>query len=141
MPAIFVDTAHHIAVFNANHPLHGTATLLANELSADSSVSFVTTHLVLAEFLASTSRATQLRVAAAEYVSLLISQRNVTLVDLTGLLFERALELYRDRSDKSYSLTDCVSMIICRDLGITQVLTSDHDFEQEGLAILLRAPA
>jgi predicted nucleic acid-binding protein len=28
-------------------------------------------------------------------------------------------------------------MVVCRDLGITDVLTSDHDFEQEGFDILL----
>ena len=137
MPRIFVDTAHHVAVFNAVDPLHRAAIALANELSVDRSITFVTTHLVFAEFLASTSRASHLRVAAAEYVGASIAQRRVTVVDLTRALFARSLGLYRARPDKKHSLTDCVSMVVCRDLGIRDVLTSDHDFEQEGFNILL----
>jgi predicted nucleic acid-binding protein len=136
-----MDTAHHIAVFNVHDPLHDAATALAGELSADRSITFVTTHLVFAEFLASSSRAAQLRVAAADYVRALIDQGDVRLADLTRPLFERALDLYRSRADKRHSLTDCVSMIVCRDFGINDVLTSDHDFEQEGFAILLKEPA
>jgi uncharacterized protein len=137
VPRVFVDTAHHIAVFNGDDPLHRPAITLANEISADRSITFVTTHLVFAEFLASTSRASHLRVAAAEYVRALIAERRVTVIDLARPLFERSLDLYRARPDKKHSLTDCVSMVVCRDLGITDVLTSDHDFEQEGFNILL----
>ncbi len=43
----------------------------------------------------------------------------------------------RNRPDKGYSLTDCMSMIACRDLGITDVLTHDRHFAQEGFAVLL----
>ena len=59
----------------------------------------------------------------------------------TPQLLERAIDLYEQRPDKTYSLTDCISMIICRDRGITDVLTSDKDFEQEGFTRLLVAPA
>jgi predicted nucleic acid-binding protein len=134
---VFVDTAHHIAVFNVGDPLHRAAIAVANDMSADRSITFVTTHLVFAEFLASTSRASHLRVAAAEYVIAFIAERRVTVIDLARPLFERGLDLYQRRSDKSYSLTDCVSMVVCRDLGITDVLTADHDFEQEGCNMLL----
>ena len=34
-------------------------------------------------------------------------------------------------------MTDCMSMVICRNEKIDEVLTADHDFEQEGFAILL----
>jgi uncharacterized protein len=52
-------------------------------------------------------------------------------------LFLAALALYRRRHDKGYSLTDCMSMVVCTDLGITQVLSHDHHFRQEGFEILL----
>ena len=82
-----------------------------------------------------------MRTRAVAFVQEFVGQSNVVVVDLSSSLFDSGLELYRARSDKSYSLTDCVSMVVCKDLGITDVLTSDHDFEQEGFAILLRAPA
>jgi len=46
------------------------------------------------------------------------------------------LELYKHRPDKEYSLTDCISMQMMRQLGITDVLTQDRHFTQEGFTIL-----
>jgi predicted nucleic acid-binding protein len=49
----------------------------------------------------------------------------------------RGLDLYKARSDKSYCLTDCISMAMMRDRDITQVLTHDRHFAQEGFTVLL----
>jgi len=42
------------------------------------------------------------------------------------------VSLYGSRPDTGYSLTDCVSMQNMRREGITEVLTNDRHFEQEG---------
>jgi predicted nucleic acid-binding protein len=52
-------------------------------------------------------------------------------------LYLSGLELYKKRPDKGYSLTDCVSMIIMWDFGITDVLTHDRHFTQEGFNTLI----
>lgn len=138
MRRIFIDTAHLLAILWPGDNLHALAVRVASDLARDTRVEFVTTHLVLAELLAAMAGGgSHVRLRLAEYVDSLIAQQNVTTVDLTSTLFARGLDLYRRRSDKSYSLTDCVSMVVCRDLGITQVLTSDHDFQREGFIILL----
>ena len=49
----------------------------------------------------------------------------------------RGLELYKARGDKNYSLTDCISMMAMRDRDITDVLTHDRHFAQEGFTVLL----
>jgi uncharacterized protein len=46
--------------------------------------------------------------------------------------------LYRNRPDKGYSLTDCISMQTMRREGLTEVLTNDRHFEQEGFRALFR---
>jgi len=46
------------------------------------------------------------------------------------------LTLYEARPDKVYSLTDCISMQVMRREGLTDVLTNDHHFTQEGFHIL-----
>jgi predicted nucleic acid-binding protein len=52
------------------------------------------------------------------------------------------LELYKNRPDKGYSLVDCVSFVAMRRHGITDALTNDHHFEQEGfVAKLLAGPS
>ncbi len=35
-------------------------------------------------------------------------------------------------------MTDCMSMVVCTERGITDVLTYDHDFVQEGFRALMR---
>jgi len=47
-----------------------------------------------------------------------------------------ALALYEARPDKFYSLTDCHSMQVMRREGLTDVLTNDHHFTQEGFHIV-----
>ncbi len=47
------------------------------------------------------------------------------------------LVLYKARSDKGYSLTDCISINVMRDYGLTEVLTHDRHFTQEGFHVLL----
>ena len=37
-----------------------------------------------------------------------------------------------------YSLTDCVSMVVMKQLGITEVLTHDKHFTQENFRILFQ---
>jgi len=48
------------------------------------------------------------------------------------------MSLYEARPDKGYSLTDCISMQTMRREGITEVLTDDRHFEQEGFHALFR---
>ncbi len=52
--------------------------------------------------------------------------------------FVGGLELYRARPDKWYSLVDCISMRTMRREGLTDVLTNDRHFEQEGFRALFR---
>lgn len=61
----------------------------------------------------------------------------VTIVPPSMLLFEQAMQMYRDRDDKEWSLTDCVSFVIMKDQNIGEGLTADHHFEQAGFIALL----
>jgi uncharacterized protein len=54
----------------------------------------------------------------------------------TSAGFVVARRLYDARPDKSYSLTDCRSMNAMNDHGLTEVLTNDHHFTQEGFTVL-----
>ncbi len=52
--------------------------------------------------------------------------------------FLKGLELYEHRPDKAYSLTDCISMQTMRAFQISDVLTYDKHFVQEGFRALLK---
>jgi predicted nucleic acid-binding protein len=60
----------------------------------------------------------------------------ITIVPYTPSLREQGLELYAKRSDKSYSITDCISMVIMKQLDIQNILTHDKHFTQEGFTII-----
>ena len=138
MHRFFIDAAFLIALLREDDEHHDRAVTLADELSARSRVMFVTTHLILAEVLAYVSRGgPRVRAAAALQVAELTARPDCQILPLTEELFARGIDLYSNRLDKHYSLTDCVSMEICRDLDITEVLTSDTDFAHEGFRILL----
>jgi predicted nucleic acid-binding protein len=77
------------------------------------------------------------RQRAVDFVDALFEQRRTTIVAQTSELFRTGLDLYRRRLDKAYSLTDCMSMAICKEQRIRQVLTTDRHFAQEGFEILL----
>ena len=51
--------------------------------------------------------------------------------------FDRAVHLCEQRPDKSYSLTDCLSMAVMRDLKLVAILSDDHHFTQEGFRLAL----
>lgn len=60
------------------------------------------------------------------------------IVPASADLFEKGVLLHEQRSDKEWSLTDCISFLILTDRSISRALTHDHHFEQAGFEALLR---
>jgi predicted nucleic acid-binding protein len=101
-------------------------------------VQLVTTEEVLSEFLAHFSGyGTVLRQAAVRFVESITNDKSVVVRSQSHESFVAGLDLYKARPDKGYSLTDCVSVVAMREEGITQVLTHDEHFAQEGFLVLL----
>ena len=135
MPTVFADTAYYIAVLLERDALHGRALQIDANMPGLRSV---TTDAVLVEVLAHFSKAGPgARLVAVDMVDALRADRRVTIIHQTADLFFAGVSLYRQRLDKGYSLTDCMSMVACREHEITDVLTHDRHFEQEGFTILL----
>jgi uncharacterized protein len=64
-------------------------------------------------------------------------RRVVDLVRVTPRM-QAAWRLFLDRSDKTYSFTDCTSFVVLHRLGITKAAAVDGDFSQEGFQLLRR---
>ena len=77
---------------------------------------------------------------AALNIENMLGNRTVRIVAQTADSFRSGFNLYRERLDKGYSLTDCISMQAMRSEGITDALTNDVHFEQEGFRAVLRGP-
>ena len=98
----------------------------------------VTTDEVLTELLAYCSSYPQLRREVSAAVLHLQSDPDIRIIPQTPASFLDGPGLYNARPDKAYSLTDCISMIAMRRAGLTEALTHDRHFEQEGFRALFR---
>lgn len=138
MKAVFADTFYWTALTNTEDGAHQYALTLSQSLQAER---IITTEDVLDEYLAYFSGARRsVRQHAGDMVeALLNSRRKVSVIPQSHESFMAGLELYRTRPDKGYSLTDCISMQTMRREGLTDVLTNDRHFEQEGFRALFRA--
>jgi len=98
----------------------------------------VTTDEVLTELLDGLAqRGPNLREVGAQAVRKILTDARVMVHPQSRTSFLAGLRLYEQRFDKGYSLVDCVSMTTMRRHGITQILTNDHHFTQEGFKALL----
>jgi uncharacterized protein len=67
-----------------------------------------------------------------------LSNPNIEVIPQERALFIAGVSLYEKRLDKGYSLTDCISMVAMRKQGLTEALTNDDHFEQEGFVVLIK---
>lgn len=100
----------------------------------------VTTEAVLWEWLNALADATT-RATAAEGYRRAHADRRVEVVAFSPELNLAAVDLYRRRADKQWSLTDCLSVVVMEQRRLNEALTTDHHFEQAGMkAVMLSAP-
>jgi predicted nucleic acid-binding protein len=136
MRTVFADSCYWVALLNRNDVFHERAVSAERLLGP---IRFLTTDEVLAEFLDFFSGMGALgRQGAAQFARRILRHPRVEVVPQSRESFLAALALYESRPDKGYSLTDCAAMLAVRERGVTEVLTNDHHFEQEGFVILLR---
>ena len=75
---------------------------------------------------------------ALTFLDGLLAHPTITVEWVTERRYVDAVALLRTRRDKRYSLCDAVSFLIMRERGVTDALTTDHHFEQEGFTRLLK---
>lgn len=138
MKKVFGDTLYWIAITNPHDPWHAPATAARAALG---NCQIITTDAVLVEYLtAFAGQGEFARSRAVATIERLLNNPTMHVVSQTRDVFLRALELYANRLDKAYSLTDCISMNTMREGGITDILTNDHHFAQEGFHVLIQKP-
>lgn len=131
MKRVFADTFYWIALTDPTDAAHERARQIADDV--------VTTDEVLTEYLTFFCAAPEfLRREVALAVEDILQNASVTVIPQSRQSFLGGLQLYRTRPDKGYSLVDCISMETMRREGLTEVLTNDRHFEQEGFRALFR---
>lgn len=136
MKRLFADTTYWIALTNSFDQYHSKAVEVSSALGT---CRIFTTEAVLTEFLnALADKGPHVRAAAVEMVQAITNNSQVTVIPQSKRTFSRSLAFYKARPDKGYSLTDCGSMLLMRERRLSEVLTTDRHFEQEGFIALLR---
>ncbi len=135
MPKTFVDTVAWIALVNTRDSLQEQAKDVFGNLRRQN-YQFITTEFVLLEF-ANALSAPEFRRKASNFIEGLQKMIDVEIISASSDLFALGFELYKTRLDKEWSMVDCSSFIIMKEMNISEAFTEDHHFEQAGFIKLL----
>ena|SRR5665213_162820 len=133
MKAVFVDTGGWMACADAADPTH-VACCRARDAALDAGLALITTDFVVDETLTLIRFRIGLAAADAWWQQIDRSSR-VRWERVDSDRFERARQLFVRFRDKDLSFTDCTSAAIMRELGLTDVITTDRHFRQMGFHV------
>ena len=131
----FVDTAAWIGLLNEDDALHVRALAVLVDLRRRN-VPLLTTEFVLIELADALCSAAN-RAKTVIFVNRLRLEPNIEILPASSEMLDNGWRLYSERSDKNWSLTDCISFAVMQGQSIVQVFTSDHHFEQAGFQKLM----
>jgi uncharacterized protein len=132
MTRAFADTSFYQALLNPRDAWHSTALDFAQSFRGP----VLTSEYVLCELGALMSRS-QFRPLFVDLVRKLESSAQVEIVHAAHEHFEAGLQLFAERPDKDWSLTDCTSFVLMKQHALDLALATDHHFEQAGFQLIL----
>ena len=129
---VFADTFFFLALLDSRDAAHEEARQLARRPWQR----IYTTDYILLE-LGNALSAPEDR---SDYLALVTMMRKASVYEIIPAsqpLLNEGLELFWQRPDKHWSVTDCLSMTVMTQFAIAEVLTADHHFQQAGFQALL----
>jgi uncharacterized protein len=129
MGAYFVDTSFWVALIDQRDVYHDKAMQLSQKISGN----LATTEAVLIETANMFSKPNWRPKVIALFDH--IRQRSDT--EIVYKTWHLAWDYFVSRSDKSWSLTDCISFEVMRERGLSEALTADAHFRQAGFRALM----
>jgi predicted nucleic acid-binding protein len=136
MTTVFGDSFYFFALVSRQDAAHQAALNWA----ARNDCRVLTSSFVVLELADGLSRG-PLRQAGIRLIRAILANPAIDVEPATPELFDSAWKLFEQRSDKTWSLTDCTSFVIMRSRGIVEALTADRHFVQAGFRALLLPPS
>jgi predicted nucleic acid-binding protein len=130
---VFADTFALIAWLNPRDDAHGVVTAYLDAYAGR----LVTTEWVLIE-LADALSAPTARLTAVTFLQAVRADPLFDIIGYDPAVYRAGFELFADRPDKAWSLTDCISFAVMTQLGLSEALTADHHFEQAGFRAVFK---
>jgi uncharacterized protein len=132
MKPVFADASFYFALSSPSDKWHNAAVTFL--MGPD--VKKLTSDFILVELGALMCRG-KARVHFEALVERIREDKGTEVVPASRELLNAGLELFKSRSDKDWSLTDCISFAIMHEHQLSDALTSDHHFSQAGFNALL----
>lgn len=133
MRRIFLDTCGILAIVNKRDSLHKKAVQI-NSVLLFENVNFITTEYIIVEVGNALAKDKSL---ALKTINHLYGSEDVQILKITDIMFDRALDVYKQYIDKEWGLTDISSFVVMKEYNIEDAFTNDKHFEQYGFKILL----
>ena len=133
MRTLFADTFYFLALLNPKDAKHQKA----QDINATPNWRMITTAWILME-VADALATPPNRGLFLRLVDRLQASSTIEVIPLSMDVFNQGLRFYRERPDKRWPLTDCISFVLMQQRGITDALTGDHHFEQAGFVSLMK---
>lgn len=136
MTAYFADTSFWIALIDRRDVFHAQAIEWSQTLSGR----VISTEAILLETANAFSKP-QWRRPVVDLLHHCARRDDMEIVPFSPLLWDEAWNLFGNRTDKSWSLTDCISFVVMDQRKLMNALTADAHFQQAGFrALLLDSP-
>jgi len=129
---MLLDTSGLLCLNYQTEPFHSKAVE-----EYEKAIVHLTHSYIIAEYVALATARRFPRKLVLDFITDLLADPDIKFVWVDELLHREAVKLLTLRLDKTYSLCDSVSFVIMRQHQITEALTTDKHFEQEGFIRLL----
>lgn len=130
---MLLDTSGLLCYLHRDELQHDKAVRLIHDINSG----LLTHSHVLAELVALALVRRFPRAEVLAFVVDLVDNPDIETIWVDEQLHREAMQLLVDREDKTYSLCDAVSFVLMRQRSMTDALTTDRHFEQEGFIRLL----
>jgi hypothetical protein len=124
---LFVDTAYIQGLYNKGDQYH--AVCRQGLPYARKAKHLFITDAILME-VGNAFSTIQRRTQGAKIIRDFLKSNRTTVIHLSPAYFEKALQLYEQRSDKEWGMVDCFSIIVMQEFKLTACLTIDHHFRK-----------
>ncbi len=124
---VFADTFALIAWLNPRDDAHAVVAAYLDGFKGQ----LLTTEWVLVE-LADALCAPEARATAVAFLNAVRADPMFEVVGYLPAVYQAGVNLFANRSDKAWPLTDCISFAVMTEHKLSEALTADHHFEQAG---------
>lgn len=129
---MLIDTSGWLCLYHQDEPEH----LEAIKFYQNTRVR-LTTNYILAEFVPLAHTRGFPRMQNLKFTEQILDSAEIEIIWIDEIIHRQAVALLKERADKNYSLCDAASFIVMRERKITESLTTDKHFSQEGFVGLL----